>query len=272
MNNCIYPSIGEERDLPIYIIGVECGYHPKSSFREEGFPYYQLVMVVDGEAKLKWGKKEYSINTFNVIIAPPNTEYQFINEGMCVLNRLIFDGCDVPRLLKPLNLSDLCIIKLKEKCVAQDFFDNIFKHCYADSNFCGYKNSHTLYAFLIELSIHKKMFSSKNEDAKILSLKPILAYIDEKFSKDITLEELSLVSGYSPQYICRLFKECLNTRPFEYIARIRIKNAKEILLSTESSINEIAERVGFNDASYFCALFKRYELISPNEFRNLYKK
>ena len=89
---------------------------------------------------------------------------------------------------------------------------------------------------------------------------------------DVTLEELSKIAEFSPQYICRLFKECLNTRPFEYITKIRITKAKLLMLDTDLSLSEIHNLVGYKDSSYFSAIFKRHEKMSPNDFRNMYRK
>ncbi|NLZ45599.1 MAG: helix-turn-helix transcriptional regulator, partial [Clostridiales bacterium] len=72
--------------------------------------------------------------------------------------------------------------------------------------------------------------------------------------------------------LCRLFKECLNLRPFEYLARKRVQEAKTLLIEQHYTINEIASRVGYNDCSYFCAVFKKHEMLSPAEFRSLHKK
>ena len=92
------------------------------------------------------------------------------------------------------------------------------------------------------------------------------------YRRDLTLVELSDLIDLSPQYLCRLFKECLNMRPFEDLARKRIQQAKLLLLEDQKNINEIAAMVGYNDCSYFCAVFKRHEMLSPAEFRSLHKK
>ena len=97
-------------------------------------------------------------------------------------------------------------------------------------------------------------------------------YIDKNFRKELTLVELADLIDLSPQYLCRLFKEGLSLRPFEYLARKRIQQAKLLLLEDKLNINEIAAEVGYNDCSYFCAVFKKHEMLSPAEFRSLHKK
>ena len=60
-------------------------------------------------------------------------------------------------------------------------------------------------------------------------------------------------------------------RPFEYLARKRVSQAKVLLLEDKLNVNEIARAVGYNDCSYFCAVFKKHEMLSPAEFRSLHK-
>jgi YesN/AraC family two-component response regulator len=94
-------------------------------------------------------------------------------------------------------------------------------------------------------------------------------YIDAHYNEDITIDELSEFVKVTPQHLCRIFKRHLDLRPFEYLAMKRIKEAKTLLSNTQMTVNDICHTVGYRDCSYFCAIFKRYELISPSEFRGL---
>ena len=94
-------------------------------------------------------------------------------------------------------------------------------------------------------------------------------YINDRYAEHITMEELCTVSGVSKQYLCLLFRQNLSTPPMEYIAKRRIQAAKELLTGSDKTIEEIAEDTGFCGSSYFCKLFKRYEGITPSQFRNV---
>jgi YesN/AraC family two-component response regulator len=92
------------------------------------------------------------------------------------------------------------------------------------------------------------------------------------FSEDISLEILADITDITPQHLCKIFKKCLYMRPFEYIAKKRIQEAKKLLIDRSMSIKAIGEAVGYKDSSYFCAIFKKHELISPAEFRGSAKR
>jgi YesN/AraC family two-component response regulator len=105
---------------------------------------------------------------------------------------------------------------------------------------------------------------------KLSQLYIVLSYIDEHSDSIFSLEDLSEKIGVSPQYLCKLFKKHLNMRPFEYVTKKRIQAAKGLLVENKFAESEIAARCGFNSFSYFCAVFKRYEKITPTEFRSLH--
>ena len=98
-------------------------------------------------------------------------------------------------------------------------------------------------------------------------LEQVLAYIDLHYADNLTLESMCSVSDVSPQHLCRLFRRKLNIRPMEYIAKKRIQEAKALLLNSPRNIAEISRIVGYNNCNYFCITFKKYEGVSPTEYR-----
>ena len=138
--------------------------------------------------------------------------------------------------------------------------------------YCGIQCSVLLYQFFMELHRVVNLQNGSQESQKLNQLAPVMEYIDKNYKNDITLVDLADLVDLSPQYLCRLFKECLSIRPFEYLARKRVQQAKILLLEGKWNINEIASMVGYNDCSYFCAVFKRHEMLSPAEFRSLHRK
>ena len=108
--------------------------------------------------------------------------------------------------------------------------------------------------------------SSADNTGNMIVDKAVL-YINEHCGSDISLNELSELSGVSPQYFGRLFRERLNMRPMEYIARIKVSKAKIILLDSDMPISEISEKLGYTSPTYFGIVFRKCEGISPSEFR-----
>jgi len=112
-------------------------------------------------------------------------------------------------------------------------------------------------------------FSVKSEIASEFSIKKSQKFIDNNFSRDISLEEVSEHVFLSPAYFCRLFKQETGENFINYLIRIRMENAV-IYLKQGLKINDISEKVGFNSSKYFSKMFKKYYGISPSDYmRNL---
>lgn len=97
----------------------------------------------------------------------------------------------------------------------------------------------------------------------------VVEYIHEHISENIRLSQLAKEANYSVSYICAAFKSVMNKTINNYIKEKRLDLAIQYLKS-DISIAEAAERVGFNNYSYFYKAFKSVYGISPVEYRNMY--
>ena len=95
----------------------------------------------------------------------------------------------------------------------------------------------------------------------------ILAYVDTHYSENITMNDLSAVTGLSPDYMTRKFKSALHMTPSEYVRKFRIARAMELLCTTELSVAAVAERTGFSDVSLFSRVFKQAVGLPPASYR-----
>ena len=111
------------------------------------------------------------------------------------------------------------------------------------------------------------LISSVRDEKKAAKLKLVLKFIRERFSEDITLDDMSAVAGLSRKYYCQFFKDATGTTPIHYLTAYRIERAARKLLSTDLSVTRIAYDCGFNDLSYFIKTFKTFKNTSPNLYR-----
>ncbi len=273
MVDICYSILGEEISLPVYVVGAGYSDDQESVVSESGFPHFQLIFCSQGEGVIKIDGKECRIRKAHGFFIPPNIPHAYHKTAeKWKTHWTAFGGKEADSLCKTLGFDKLSCFKIRDIFKIEDIFHKIIDTIKENNYYGGFKCSSLLYEFLIEMGLQKNNCHLANDEQKCGHLAPVLAYIDEHYSEDITLEHLSGIADITPQYICRLFKDSLNLRPFEYIARIRVQHAKDMLLHSELSVNEISQAVGYCESSYFCAVFKRYERISPAEFRSLYKK
>ena len=98
------------------------------------------------------------------------------------------------------------------------------------------------------------------------------AYIRENSGDEISNTEIGAIFGYHPFYVSRILKERKGMTLRQYIIAYRIKAAKRLLQFSARTVNEIAEELGFTDASYFTKVFKGEVRETPKEYRNRFKE
>lgn len=97
----------------------------------------------------------------------------------------------------------------------------------------------------------------------------IISYFERNYSEKISLDRIAENMYLSPFYISKIFKSETGDTPIRYLINIRLEKAKELLENeSESSIQEIAGRVGYEDAYHFSKLFKKRYGLSPSQVRN----
>lgn len=117
----------------------------------------------------------------------------------------------------------------------------------------------------------KSMFYLERYD-KTAMVNNILAFINENYMRPVSLAKISENTYLSPIYVSKVFKETTGESPINYLIRVRLSKACELLDGSDASIREIARQVGYEDAYYFSKLFKKYYEASPMIYRRMKEK
>ena len=112
------------------------------------------------------------------------------------------------------------------------------------------------------LESHKLHILSKN----------IKEYIEENYySPDLNINTIGLAFNLSGQYLSKLFKLQTNERLHEYINKIKIQKATKLLLEDKHlTIYNISQKIGYLNTNNFIRIFKKYEGVTPGEYRKNY--
>lgn len=95
----------------------------------------------------------------------------------------------------------------------------------------------------------------------------IMLYIQDNYAEAITLESLAELFRYSAYHLSATFKESTGYSPIDYLIRVRLDQAADLLVKTDASLRVIAASVGYTDVYYFSRLFKKKLGVSPDQFR-----
>jgi len=120
------------------------------------------------------------------------------------------------------------------------------------------------------LNINQNSKQADHRDSVNYSLPVRLAceYIEKNFQENINLNKISNYVSLSKNYFCNIFKKETGVTIWDYLIRIRMEEARKMLLETALKTYEISEKVGYDDPSYFGRLFKKYTGFTPVEYRD----
>ncbi len=120
----------------------------------------------------------------------------------------------------------------------------------------------TLLTSLLHAVARAESATEEEEKQKIRGIEHTLAFMNENYSKDIKIEQLAQMSGFSLNHFTRIFKQQMKITPSEYIFKQRMARAKQLLISSKKA-KEVAEQVGYKDEHYFSRAFKKAEGVPP---------
>jgi ligand-binding sensor protein/AraC-like DNA-binding protein len=108
---------------------------------------------------------------------------------------------------------------------------------------------------------------SKKETDMILQ--PAIAYISQHSFEKISLAHMAALCNISPSYFSRLFSRKKAGSLSNYVNEAKVSKAKELLQKTDWPVRYIADKLGFDDSSYFIKVFKKETDLTPGEFRKV---
>ncbi len=115
--------------------------------------------------------------------------------------------------------------------------------------------------------------SSTRRDARGTRLRDFyiqeaVTYMEQHYQQELTVEKLADVCGLNRNYFSRLFKECMGCPPQEFLIRMRLSKAAELMRTGDAPIGEISTLCGYPNQLHFSRAFKKRYGISPREWRD----
>lgn len=122
---------------------------------------------------------------------------------------------------------------------------------------------------MIEKIIDEDLIDIEENVLYTRSIRQAITYIDERYADDVSLKEVADFVHLNPSYLSTLFRDELNMSFTDYLTKVRIQRAKQLLLTTNLNVTEIAEQVGYNTPKYFNKVFKEHVDQTPSMFRKI---
>lgn len=262
-----------DNNVPLLI--TSCGnYRMKSremfeTKRDKGRKDYQLLYIASGRAHFFIDGKENIVTAGNIVIFYPNEPqyYRYYKKEHTSVYWIHFTGSYVEDILTHYNISkNEHIIYIGTSPDLQLLFGQIIHELQLYRP--KYDEMLTLLLRNIFIIINRSINRNKRfTDVIEKEVSYATYYFREHFNEDINIEQYAKSQNISVNWFIRCFRQITGHTPLQYIINLRIANAQMLLETTDYSISQIAENVGYENALYFSRLFHKQIGISPKEYR-----
>lgn len=263
----------KHRILPIYATTIGIFFEESITRREEGYMDHQWIQTIGGAGRITIKGRTFDMNPGQGLLIPKHIPHDYYNiTNQWTTHWISFNGPGIANLLGELSLDSLQLLNLPRGNTLAQQIEAMYALANDNYNLHALSISTKLYTLIESIYTITSQDQSKKSSQKVATLQSALDYMNQYYMLDISIDEIANASGISSQYLCRLFKDQVNLRPFEYLKRIRIGKAKSLLISSSHLANkDIAEMVGFHNPSYFGLIFKQLEGMTPSEFVKLHR-
>lgn len=110
-------------------------------------------------------------------------------------------------------------------------------------------------------------YAQRASNGHLPLVRELKAYMNEHLDEDISLDSLAERANLTPNYVSMLFKEATNVHVGEYLTRIRLEKAANLLRDTKATVSEISLQVGYRYSQYFSRKFKAKYGVTPLQYR-----
>lgn len=252
--------------------------------------YAELLFVIEGKFKVVVGGDVYELSDGEMVLIYPNDPHDVLSVGeKCVyhvvkfLPQILMTGeqsCSeyayVFLLMEQLRKRQVYFGKTElEETDVPMLFDRMRQEWCAQK--FGYELSLRADVTKLFLYILRK-WSEKNPDltedyflsAQSELMQRVVMYIQKHYA-DLTEEETASACGVSAPYLSRTFKKSMKTSFSSYVTEVRLRESEKLLLTTDESVTDIAQTVGFSTSAYYIAKFRERYGITPHRYRTVGK-
>lgn len=230
--------------------------------------FHELFYCIDGEGNFLTNYGEQTIQKNSLIIVNPYVEHTEYSTGDTPLEYIVI-GFRGPEINLPNYAFDNGLFFFDDQSLQFNaYLKEITTICRENSYYAS-----AIVQFLFNAIIFKihsiTNNSLKTEPPQALSANVTLAknYIDNHFSKISSLDEIEERTHLSKYHLSRQFKKQLSLSPIEYLHSVRFYHAKELLESTNLTVTQISQNIGYKSVTHFSLKFKKAFNLTPLSYR-----
>lgn len=239
--------------------------------RPKGRKDYQLLYIAAGQGHFFINGQERVVSAGNIIVYLPGQpqEYVYYKDDKTDVFWVHFTGSDVEKIIDCYN------IRLPENILyigTSPDYQWLFGQIIQELQLCRPRFEELISLLLrnIFILISRNLIKANRADNSLENeVELAMHYFRENYRSEINVEDYALSRGMSASNFYRVFKQISGSTPLQYILKLRLSNAQNLLENSNLSIAEIASAVGYENPLYFSRLFNKHIGVSPSEYRKM---
>lgn len=245
-------------------------FHNNHYTKRKGLSSYLMAYTFYGKGILKYENKEYTMSPYDLFLIDCRKQHEYYacaDEGWGY-RAIHFDGPAMQAYFTPILSHRNVKFTFGENSRFHDFFKELIMTNYGNELNREILTNRILTDMITEILCFLPQYQN-TEYPEFIS--EICDFLDNSFHEKLTLDQIASHCNLSKFYLCREFKKYVGKTIFSYIIDSRIALALRLLRYSNMSVNEIAERIGFEDHNTFYRAFRQREDLSPSEYRKYWK-
>lgn len=234
------------------------------SFSKDSQDYYTMALIIAGRAQYRFGKEKITVQAGDILFIGKNTAY-----SARVISKEPWEHIVIAfRADSPGDLADLPVERVN-RVRHNSYYRELFSEAFDAWAQCafGYKiQTKALITQILFTLFSENIFQHFASSDVLRSMKAAIDYMERNYAQKITVEELARLSGYSASHFTRMFRQMYDLSPIQYLNRLRIQHAKNLLRAEQYTLSEIAQRCGFSSVYYFSRCFKQITGATPKKW------
>lgn len=280
LRRCFTMSLPMPANTSFYIAKRSLGSDYSMPTLEASSDYYEIGYMISGDRLSITPDYSYALHSGTVGIMPPFLYHRTIPLSNKPYNTYLIKF--TPDFVKPLtdalgqNILDEIYSQLLN-CFSAEmssrillYFQEIYEIYQSDTRYGSFR----LQCMLCDLLLAILDNRLPNDANKIMHKTPLtppvidaIYYMEQHYQENPSLETVALLSGYSASHFSRLFHAQLGKSYSEYLTKIRIRHAQDLLLNTKKSVTEIALETGYLHTGNLSEQFKQQTGMTPLQYR-----
>ncbi len=265
-------NISSEKTSKEYLCVNSCGIEKlneidRGSIRPYGRIDYHILYIEQGACYISDSMQK--IEAGNIIMYRPGEEqiYHFYARDNSISHYIHFTGVGCKALLEKLGIDKIAVFNMGTSRTYEDISLNMVREFAMKRP--SYEHFCAAYLYELLALISRKYLLRENKIGKVGEgiIKSACRKMYDNIDKELDLNSLARESMLSKSRFSHLFKECMGKSPSAFLLSMRIERARELLETSELSVREVGEAVGYFDQNYFSRIFKKNVGMSPTVFR-----